>query len=501
MKPLLLCALLAASGLLSSSPPPAAGQEIDVTVMGFESATVDYPKGDPELLPGLYDTVIVGGGMSGLTACWFLKDKKTIVLERSDHVGGLAFRGVTGEGIAYGRGSAYYSEPPANVMPFYKEMGLTPIEQTAIPAPIDGYFRLGTLVGDMWEKDSFKHLPKEFREFHKKLLKDDKDGKIASQPIEKAGDLALDRISAAQYLKPYGKELKAFLDSYCQSALGCFTDDVSAMAFANFYVAEVVARYAWPGGTSGASVHLGEKLKDYLRTGCTVTRVEQDADGANVDYIQGGKNLRIRARSVILAVPLRVVSHIFPGLPEDRKKLISEIRYADYVVHQVFTSRDLYTKCYDTWFTDKSFTDVIVARWIETKGFKQPPKAGPGILSIYQPLAPGKESRPLNEATVKALAVRAVHELEELVPDLKKEAALKVESYRWPCSIHVVSPGYFTRVAPKLVQPVGRISFAGNNLGTPSFEEAMYRGREAAMQARTLLGRAPSRQPEEAFAR
>src|SRR5204862_307811 len=91
--------------------------------------------------PRAFTMWIVGGGMSGLTACWFLKDRNVLLLERSAQVGGLASRGATGEGIAYGRGSAYYSEPPENVMPFYKEMGLTPIEQTAIPQPIDGYFR------------------------------------------------------------------------------------------------------------------------------------------------------------------------------------------------------------------------------------------------------------------------------------------------------------------------------------------------------------------------
>lgn len=505
MKHLLIAFLLFGSCAVNA-PVPAqnapAQQDIQVKVMGFESATFELPKGDPELVPGLHDAIIVGGGMSGLTACWYLKDKKVIILERNDRPGGLAFRGVTDDGIVYGRGSAYYSEPPEIVMPLYKEMGLTPIEQNEIPAPIDSYYRNGELIIDMWEEASFKKLPAEFRAFHKKLLKDDKAGKVAIQPMEKADDLSLDRISAADYIKPFGKELKAYLDSYCQSALGCFTEDVSALAFTNFYTSEVTSRYAWPGGTAGASVHLGEKLKEFIRTGCTVTRVEQDGEGVTVDYVQAGKLYRARARYAILAVPLRVTAHIFPALPEDRKKLISQLKYADYVVHQVFTSKDHYTKTYDTWVTDKSFTDVIVARWIETKGFKVPPKSGPGILSIYQPLAPGRETRALTEATVKSLALRAVGELAELVPELKQEPMLRIESYRWPSSIHVVPPGFFTNVAPKLIPPIGRVSFAGNNLGTPSFEEAMYRGHLAAQNVRKLLGAAPpARRLEDALAR
>lgn len=472
--------------------PAGSPQDVQVTVMGFESATFEYPKGEPELIPGLYDAVIVGGGMSGLTACFYLKDRKIVVLERASQVGGLAHRGVTGDGVAYGRGSAYYSEPPENVHVWYKEMGLTPIEETVIPSPIDSYHRNGKLIVDMWEEESFKQLPPEFRAFYKKLLKDDKAGKVAVQPMDKADDVTLDAISAAEYIKPFGAEVKAYLDSYCQSALGCYTDDVSALAFVNFYTSEITHRYAWPGGTGGASVILGEKLKEYARTGCMVTKVEQDADGVTVDYVQNSKLFRIRGRHAILAVPLRVTAHIFPGLPEERKKLIAGMKYADYVVHQVFASKDYYTPTYDTWFTDKSFTDLIVARWIETKGFKEAPRSGPGILSIYQPLAPGKETRPLNEITVKSLAVKAVSELVEIVPDLKKEPTLKVESYRWPASIHIVPPHFFTKVAPKLIPPVGRVAFAGNNLGTPSFEEALYRGHEAAMFVREKLGLVPA---------
>jgi hypothetical protein len=213
-------------------------QEIDVTVLGFESASAPAPKGEPELVPGLYDTVIVGARHErphGLLvaqrperdpARTRLPGRRPGLPRRHRRRDRLRPR----VGVLLGAAE--------NVMPFYKEMGLTPIEQTAIPSPIDAYFRSGSLVNDMWEDGCFKQLPKEFKAFHKALLKDDKAGKVASQPIDKAEDLSLDRISAAEYLKPYGKEVKAFLDSYCQSALGCFSEDVSAMAFTNFYTSE-----------------------------------------------------------------------------------------------------------------------------------------------------------------------------------------------------------------------------------------------------------------------
>ena len=83
---------------------------------------------------------------------------------------------------------------------------------------------------------------------------------------------------------------------------------------------------------------------------------------------------------------------------------------------------------------------------------------------------------------VAELAVKAVEELYEVIPALEKEESLEIESYRWPSSMHVIPPGYFRDWVPKLKAPVGRVYFAGNNLGTPSFEEAIFRGWMAAKE-------------------
>ncbi len=173
--------------------------------------------GEPEIIAEPYDAIVVVG---------------------------LAFRGTTQEGVVYGRGAAYYSQPRGRAKRIYEELGLDPIEKTAIPEPIDTYFWKG---------------------------------------------------------KPFGPELKTFLDSYSQSALGGRTEDVNAMAFANFYLAEIETRYAWPGGTAGAAVHMVAKLeahnKTILRTGTAVTKVKNVEGGVEVTWIEGGKARRAKAKA------------------------------------------------------------------------------------------------------------------------------------------------------------------------------------------------------------
>jgi monoamine oxidase len=294
--------------------------------------------------------------------------------------------------------------------------------------------------------------------------------------------------------------VKDFVDSYAQSALGAKTDDLNALAFCNFYLAEIETRYAWPGGTAGGSAHLIAKLNAHdpsiLKTGAMVTRVRNTADGVEVTWVADGTLRCARAKYVIMAVPLRVSARLLEDYPADRRALVDKLTYADYCVHTVFTRRELFTKSYDTWFANRSFTDVITARWIETKGFKEPAKGGPGILTIYQPLAPFRGVRALDADTVADLACTAIAELQEMVPDLASEPSLDVECYRWPASIHIVPPKFFSEWVPKLKSPVGRVHFAGNNLGTPSFEEALYRGWSAAQALRKLLASAPTRRAD-----
>ncbi len=390
-----------------------------------------------------------------------------------------------------------YSKPRKHVARIYETLGLPPLEETTIPEPIDSFYFNGKLHENVWDEHVLKGLPAGFAQFKAALLKVDEDGLVPEQPIDEAKDLKLDTITAAEWIKPFGPELKGFLDSYSQSALGAKTDYVNALAFCNFYLAEIETRYTWPGGTGGGSTLLIEKLNKHnpamLKTGANVTKVKNVDGGVEVTWSADGANHVARARYAIVTVPLRVAAWIVDGYPADRKALVDKLPYADYLVHTVLTSKDLFTKSYDTWFANLSFTDVITARWMETHGFTKPGKPGPGVLSIYQPLEPARGVRALDPESVASLACTAIAELGALIPELAREPSLDVECYRWPASIHIVPPKYFSEWAPKLKGPVGRVYFAGNNLGTPSFEEALYRGWRAAEDVKPLLSFAPSR--------
>lgn len=472
------------------------GQALDIRVIGQFST--ELPRGPPQRAPEdskIYDAVIVGGGLAGLSAAWHLRDKDILVLERSGEPGGLASQGSLFDGaLVYARGSAYYTEPEGEVAEIYRDMGLPALDKTAIREPIDSLFADGRLVRDLWG-EGLSSLPPGFAAFKKELQRLGDEGTLDFDPGGEMPEASrrLDATTAARFLKPYGAELSSFLDSYSQSALGGHLDQISALAFLYFYYDEIATRYAWPGGTGGASAHLVRNLLEknpaMIRTGASVSRVVHEGPGVKVSYESGGLLHEVRARQAVVAAPLKAASRMIPEMPAKQRRLIDSIAYAHYIVHNVFSSGHHYRESYDTWFPRSmgmSFTDVIAGRWVESGGFSVEP-AGPGLLTVYMPLAPPQPRAILVPERVAALAKIAAVELRLLAPGLAAEPRLSIESSRWPSSIHLARPGFLSRVAPRLTAPIGRIRLAHSNQGTPNFENALVRGRRAALEVRGEL--------------
>ena len=67
-----------------------------------------------------YDVAVVGGGVSGLAGTLYhvKNGYKTLLLEASDSLGGIAATGTIG-GIKYADGGAYVSPPGKSVWKFY----------------------------------------------------------------------------------------------------------------------------------------------------------------------------------------------------------------------------------------------------------------------------------------------------------------------------------------------------------------------------------------------
>src|ERR1700735_5682122 len=168
-----------------------------------------------------YEVVIVGGGVSGLSAAYFLRDRDFLLLEKEPHWGGNAYlEEYQGQGFA--TGSAFDEKDTASET-LAREIGL-------IELPInsgDPTIVAGKWVADTW-RDGLNQLPysdvvrDSFKKFRAEMKALDPD-KNAQQ---------LDSVPLANYLKGHAPELKQWWDAYGLSNWGAKSEDASALVAA-----------------------------------------------------------------------------------------------------------------------------------------------------------------------------------------------------------------------------------------------------------------------------
>ncbi|MEK6624712.1 MAG: hypothetical protein AABY86_07080, partial [Bdellovibrionota bacterium] len=135
--------------------------------------------------------------------------------------------------------------------------------------------------------------------------------------------------------------------------------------------------------------------------------------------------------------------------------------------------------------------DPAIKGYEGMRDFKTHPKDNFGIFTIYHNfqhpdewMQNRQDTIPENHYQMAAkMAVDGM--LKNIGPFIKEKWGTKidiesVETNRWPYSLMVVKPGHFSKLAKIMRKSYGQVFFANNNLGTPSVEEAVFRGHCAA---------------------
>ncbi|MFZ3381339.1 MAG: NAD(P)-binding protein, partial [Candidatus Acidiferrales bacterium] len=165
-----------------------------------------------------HDILIVGGGASGMSAAYFLREHDFLLLEKEPHWGGNATMEEY-EGQPFATGSAFdYKDTPSERLA--RELGLNPLPiNSPDPTIVNGKWVADTWGAGLDELPYPAEVRASFKKFRGDMLKL-ADNKNLSQ---------FDSVPLTKYLKGYAPEVKQWWDCYGPSNYGAKSADTSTL--------------------------------------------------------------------------------------------------------------------------------------------------------------------------------------------------------------------------------------------------------------------------------
>lgn len=434
----------------------------------------------PEKSERTVDFVIVGGGMAGLTAAYYLRDHNFLLLEQYDALGGQS-RGDNYHGIGYSYGAAYINSVEGLVGELISDLKLSPAKLE----PIKNAWRwenswLSGVEGKQKVFSEFKSLLTNCKPIWKELM--------SGIPVPLTSDslLKLDAQPFAEFLKAQSPAFTALIDSYLKASLCGGVDMVSTLAGIATLEDLVQPSYVFPGGNPALAQALANKIRGERTRNGFVWSVDLSAEsgGAAVTYsdAQGGMH-RVSCRHVIVTTPPLVAARILHHVDDSIKANLLSFKYGSYLVANILLRKQVFKGAYDNFVTPPySFSDITVAEtpYIAKNLYRQ---SMGSVLTVYQPYVPSSEGRSiLLKGDREALSKSVVAQLIKLIGPIEKDIETVVLS-RWGHAMAVCKPGFYARIS-KFNRAESALTLAHcSTQGIPCAESAIAAARVAANRA------------------
>ncbi|XP_035264257.1 amine oxidase [flavin-containing]-like [Anguilla anguilla] len=453
------------------------------------------------------DVIVLGGGLSGLSAAKLLKESglNVVVLEARDRVGGRTFT-VTGPKFKYvDLGGAYIGPTQNGILRLAKELGVKTYlvnEKEHLIHYTKG--KTYTFQGPFpaaWN-------PLVYLDYNNLWRTMDSMGKKipADAPWTSPHADEWDRMTMKQLIDRvcWTRAAKDFASLFVNVNVTSEPHEVSALWFL-WYVKQCGGtkrifstsnggqERKFVGGSGQISDKIAEQLKGGVKLNQPVVRLSQDDGGVSVETLTGEK---YQAAYAISAIPpgLTMNIHYEPELPPIRNQLIQRVPMGSIIKCMMYYKRPFWREkgyCGTMMIEDEN--SPISMTLDDTK----PDGSCPCIMGFIL----ARKTRKLINLTkderkeqICQIYAKVLGTPEALQPVHYEEKDWCGEQYSGGCYSAYFPPGTFCQFGRVLREPVGRLFFAGTETATKwsgYMDGAVQAGERAAREVLHTMGKIP----------
>jgi len=408
----------------------------------------------------LYDTVIIGGGIAGLTAGYMLRDKNILLLEQEDRFGGRVLTEKV-NGATNNIGTQFFTVEDSSFLHLIKELGVEFIthDTNSVPFNIFVNNKLHTNMASLLSGKAMLSAIKIISITHRKM----KIFKELPMTHPRWRELASKNI--AEFLKGYHPDLTELIKIYMRGA--CVAKPERTSAGMGFVLVNDIFSTGDMGFVTGGFQQITDAMADKLDgkavCGAGVTRVEENDGIVTTWYEKDGKEHVVKSKSVVTTVPPQIALKILPQLPNWKKEALMKVDYGPITTVSVFLNRDIPWPRFFGNMSEGTIFQGLADVTFDTEEDKN--EANPIIYNFIISIPPNEKKE------IEAFFAKSDEEIINLtLKDFKKmlPEAAEVEKYvtgskvtRFPIGELELSPEYFLEALPDLAKPVGNIHFTG----------------------------------------
>jgi len=518
-------AAIISAGSLLQQCTMANGQRVSGSILGANSTTGhllrDAKWEDSSTIINT-DTIIIGGGVSGLSAARWLQQEGMddfIVLELDKKAGGNSVGGKN-ETSAYPWGAHYVPLPnndlkeyltfldEANVITGYNEKGLPFINEYFLcfePQErlyINGHWQEG-LIPDFGvpenERAQIKSFMKQMQDFRNARGADGKDAFAIPVDVSSEDETyrQLDKITMQQWLlnngytSPY---LYWYVNYCCRDDFGTDYRRASAWAGIHYFAARKgIAANAppqsvitWPEGNSWLVAQLKKSFSNKIYTNTLATKIRLTNDGVQVCMLDvNTKQVKIiHAKKCIVATPQFVANRLLDEAGGRRKMLSEKFAYQPWMVANITTKKlDERNGAPLSW--DNVLYNSKALGYVEATHQQLQQLMPKSVLTYYYPLTEKTAAEERKLAYKRSYQDWVAIVMADLAPAHMDASGqiINIDVWVWGHAMISPQPGFIHGTEKKeMQQPINEIVFFAHTdlSGISIFEEAFYQGINAA---------------------